>query len=91
MTLTHEANRIFFENAEHKVLAFVEFPDLNSSVVNILHTFVDPSLRGQGVGGQLMCALIAELEQSGKKASPTCAYAKSWFARHPEYSCFLAD
>ena len=49
------------------------------------HTYVDESLRGQGVAGKLMTALAQNLRESNRKAIATCPYAMDWFEKHPEY------
>ena len=55
-------------------------------MVEITHTFVDDSLRGQGIAGNLMKAVAEELRAEKKKAVPVCSYAQAWFRRHPEYA-----
>ncbi|MEA5002780.1 MAG: GNAT family N-acetyltransferase [Christensenella sp.] len=91
MTFSHSKDRIFLEGENHKVLAFVSFPPEGDGVVNAKHTYVDPSLRGQGVGDKLMLALIDELKKNGKKVKPTCPFVVKWFERHSEYASFLAE
>ena len=58
-------------------------------VVNIDHTFVDEALRGQGVAAQMMERIARSLRETGRKAIPTCSYAKKWFGQHPEYADVL--
>ncbi|WP_066649242.1 GNAT family N-acetyltransferase [Christensenella timonensis] len=91
MTFSHSKDRIYLEGENHKILAFVSFPDAGGGIVDVSHTYVDPSLRGQGMGDKLMLALIDELKRSGKKAKPTCHFAQLWFERHPGYASFLAE
>ena len=52
---------------------------------------VDPSLRGQGVAGQLVKRAAGALRSTGRKARVTCSYARDWFARHPEEADVLVD
>lgn len=54
--------------------------------LEVNHTFVDASLRGQGIAGKLMNELADELDKRGLKAVPTCSYAVGWFEKHPEYA-----
>ncbi len=90
MTFTTENNRIFCaENG--KTLAEVTFPVCGPGVVVIDHTWVDPSLRGQGVAGQLVRRAAGTLRSTGRKARVTCSYARDWFARHPEEVDVLVD
>ena len=59
-------------------------------IVEINHTFVDESLRGQGIAGELMGRSVASIAASGFYARPTCSYAVSWFEKHPEHAGLLA-
>ena len=51
-------DRIYCEDKDGKLLAEITFPETVDDIVNINHTFVDESLRGQGVAGQLMQAVV---------------------------------
>ena len=79
----HEKNRIFAVNEEGRLIAEVTFPNIGDYVVNINHTFVDASLRGQGVASQLLEEAYEEIKKQGKTAVMTCSYAKKWFAHNP--------
>ena len=43
-----ENHKIYAQNEAGERLAEVDFPALDENTVSIDHTFVDPSLRGQG-------------------------------------------
>lgn len=49
------------------------------------HTFVPPDLRGGGVAGQLVDALVADARSQGFRISPDCSYVEAAFRRHPEW------
>ncbi|MFT8888508.1 MAG: GNAT family N-acetyltransferase [Ethanoligenens sp.] len=86
MQLQSEENRVFVADGMEKVVAEVTFPAVGEGLVDINHTFVDESLRGQGVAGQMMQAVADQLRQQGKKAVLSCSYAVKWFEKHPEYA-----
>ena len=88
MKFQQEPGRIFAQNQDGELLAEVTFPEHNGVAV-INHTFVDDSLRGQGVAGKLLQAVADTLRQQGHKATPTCSYAVHWFATHPEQQDLL--
>ena len=79
MTFTKESNRIYCAQ-DGKTLAEVTFPETAPGMVVIDHTWVDPSLRGQGTAGQLMQAVVDLLRADGRKAQATCSYARAWLA-----------
>ncbi len=72
------------------VLAEVTFPTVDDGVVDINHTFVDESLRGQGIAGKLLEQTAQELEETGRKARLSCSYAVHWFEKHPERADLVA-
>ena len=88
MGFTRKENQIALYSENGLLLAEVTFPytDETRSTVEVNHTFVDASLRGQGIAGKLMIELADELDKRGLKAVPTCSYAVGWFEKHPEYA-----
>ncbi|WP_300298203.1 GNAT family N-acetyltransferase [uncultured Intestinimonas sp.] len=83
MRSERETGRIFARDESGKLLAEVTFPDRDGAA-EIDHTFVDPSLEGRGVAGQLLQAAADALRAEGRKVRPTCSYAVRWFEKHPE-------
>lgn len=85
------ANRIYAEDTDGNLLAEVDFPAVSPDTVNISHTFVDDSLRGQGIAGQLLAATAKTIRGQGKKVRPTCSYAVKWFEKHKEEQDLLEE
>ena len=89
MLYKSESNGIYLLGTANRKLAEVTFPDISETVVNIDHTFVDETLRGQGVAEHLMSVAAAKIREENKKARLTCSYAKKWFDSHKEFSDIL--
>ena len=89
MEFTYEKSRIFLTDAAGAVIAEITFP-IEDGVAVIDHTFVDGSLRGQGVAGKLVTAAANAVRACGLKVRPTCSYAAKWFADRPEQQDLLA-
>lgn len=91
MDFKRNENQISLYSETGALLAEVTFPytDESRSAVEVDHTFVDASLRGQGIAGKLMIELADELKKRGLKAVPTCSYAVHWFEKHPEQAHLL--
>lgn len=87
----YEPDRIFAEDHVGKLLAEIKFPTTEDGFVDFAGAFVDPLLRGQGVGDQMVRAAITEIRKRGARAIVTCPYVKAWFGRHPEESDVLVD
>ncbi|MBR0085618.1 MAG: N-acetyltransferase [Lachnospiraceae bacterium] len=75
-------NRLYKEDENGKLIAEVTFPETAPGVYTINHTFVDGSLRGQGVAGKLVQAAVNEIEGRGGEVRATCSYAVAWLAGH---------
>lgn len=90
MEFKKESNRIYLENENGEMVAEITFPNISDKVVDINRTFVDDSLRGQGIAGKLMEELVEELKNTGKHAVPTCSYAAKWFEKNKEYDYLLS-
>ena len=91
MNFQQKNGRIWAENEEGRLVAEITFPEVRRGVVNIDHTFVDPSLRGQGAAGKLAQAAADQIRARGMKAVLTCSYAQKWFGDHPGQHDLLAE
>ena len=86
-----EKNRIYCQDKEAVLLAEVLFPDIDAGAVAVTHTFVDESLRGQGIADQLMIQAVLKIREDGKRVQPVCSYAVKWFEKHPEEGDLLIE
>ncbi len=77
-----EESRIYMSDEAGKVIAEITFPQTAEGEYTIDHTFVDESLRGQGIASKLVQAAVDEIEKKGGKVRATCSYAVSWLAKH---------
>jgi uncharacterized protein len=50
----------------------------------LVHTEVPDALSGQGIGGELVRAALAEAAAGGRTIVPLCAFARGWLQRHPD-------
>lgn len=89
MELYYTNNRIYAQDGNDKVLAEITFPDIDDSTVDINHTFVDPSLQGQGMADRLVHAAAESLDRTHKQVIVSCSYAQRWFEKHPEFRHIL--
>lgn len=88
--LIYESDRIYCVDEDNELIAEITFPAENGVAV-IDHTFVDGSLRGQGVAGMLVKAAADRIVSDGNKIAAVCSYAKKWFEKHPEYEVITLD
>lgn len=73
-----------------KLIAEITFPPTSDPmIVNANHTFVDPSLRGKGIAGKLVDAMVEEMKIEGKKIKATCPYVVDKFNDEPDKYDFI--
>lgn len=89
MIFNHEQNKIYLNDENDHMTAVVTFPKVKDNIVNIDHTYVDNSLRGQGIAGKLMEETVTQLRKNNQKATLSCSYAVKWFEEHPDCSDVL--
>lgn len=65
-------------NDEGEMVAEITFPETDPGVYTIDHTFVDSSLRGQGVAGMLVQLAVEEIQRRDGVIAATCSYARKW-------------
>jgi len=82
MDYKFESNRIYAENNSGELLAEITFFETEQGVFIIDHTFVDNSLRGQGIAGELVRQAVQIIKEQGGKATATCSYAKHWLEKN---------
>lgn len=64
---------IYTENEE--VLGEINFEKVGENLFDINHTFVDPKLRGKGIGKKLVELAKEEIEKRNGKVVASCSYA----------------
>ena len=84
MELKHDDNWIYVTDDKDNVIAEITFPNIKEGVVTINHTYVDNSLRGQGIADKLVEAAYRTIKDQDKKTIVTCPYAVKWFEEHPD-------
>jgi len=78
MNFIKEPNRIYLTNENKEIIAEITFEEIEKGIYNIDHTFVDESLRGQGIASQLVEEAIKAIKEKGGKVRATCSYAQKW-------------
>lgn len=76
---------IFYMKKEEKTIAELTYT-LKDQIMTIDHTEVNPSMEGNGLGGQLVEASYAFAKAENFKINPLCPFAEVMFDRHSEWS-----
>ncbi|MBE2894031.1 GNAT family N-acetyltransferase [Spirabiliibacterium falconis] len=71
----------FFIEQDGERIAELTYRKINNDIIDANHTFVSPSLRGQGVADKLYQALLHFVEQKGYRLEASCSYVATKLAR----------
>ncbi|ARD49670.1 GNAT family N-acetyltransferase [Sporosarcina sp. P37] len=71
--------------ADGKVIAEIEWSEENG-IMTMTHTYVDDSLRGQGVAKKLLDQAAENAREKGLKMKAVCSYVVNAFDRSDDYN-----
>ncbi len=81
----------FYIGDEAAPLADIEISRKEDHTIVIEHTRVSESLKGQGIGGRLVEAVVELARKEGVKILPLCSYARAYLQKKPEYADLLVE
>ena len=82
--IVKENNAYVIRSDEGEKIAEITYSPASEDFVIADHTFVDESLRGQGIAGKLLDHLVAEMSKEGKQIKALCPYVVRKFKENPE-------
>jgi uncharacterized protein len=84
MTVLHDSERSRFVVSLADGEAELFYAPFSEDILELLHTEIPPSGRGQGVGDALVRAALAYAREQGFQVIATCPYVQAWLRKHPE-------
>lgn len=86
MEILEGRNKFYVNDAEGNQVAEIVFVPTGDHLSIIEHTDVDASLKGQGIGKQLVAKVVEKMRRENRKVIPLCPFAKHEFDKTPEYN-----
>ncbi|WP_128893930.1 GNAT family N-acetyltransferase [Longirhabdus pacifica] len=87
--IQHGSNRFYVEKDGQEIGEVTYVPQDGNIVVD--HTFVSPSMRGQGIAEQLVDKVVEYARNEGYKIIPTCSYVVKRMRHVEQYKDVLAS
>jgi hypothetical protein len=63
--------------------------ELEDGVITFVHTEVDESVEGRGIGSRLAAGALDDVRSRGLRVVDECPFIKAWIRRHKEYADLL--
>jgi hypothetical protein len=60
-------------------------------LIVLVHTEIDPSVEGRGLGALLVRGELDDIRARGLGVVPHCPFVAAYIRRHPEYSDLVVD
>ncbi|MFM9414084.1 GNAT family N-acetyltransferase [Peptococcus simiae] len=83
-TIHFDHNRFYIGDRADQAQAYLDIEPAGDGVVRATHTVVDESMRGQGVAGKLLEALVNHAREEGWQIVPVCSYVQRAFDKDPD-------
>ncbi|AXQ24190.1 N-acetyltransferase [Acinetobacter wuhouensis] len=80
----------YLDNEQGKRIAEISYVWSGEQKIIANHTWVDDSLRGQGMARQLLDVLVDFARKKQLKIVPTCSYVEVMFRREKSFSDVVA-
>lgn len=84
IVVRHNAAENRFEADVEGQLCVADF-QLRGTDMVMTHTYVPPSLRGQGIAEKLVRAALEHARVERLRVVPGCSYVEAFIRRHPEF------
>ena len=89
MTIQYQESKyggVFFQEQEGQRVAEITYRWRDTQTIVADHTWVDGSLRGQGVAKQMLDALVTFAREKQLKIVPQCSYVDVMFRRDTSFA-----
>jgi uncharacterized protein len=75
--------RRYEARVDGEVAGFLQY-GRRPGLVALIHTVVDPSFEGQGIGGRLVQGVLDGARADGLAVLPFCPFVNGYMRRHPD-------
>ena len=90
-SIEHDPEQHRFCHVSDGHVSHLLYRPAGEGLVDFVSTYVDPALRGRGVGARLVEHALAWARESDLKVIPTCWFVAELIERKPEYASLLAS
>lgn len=86
MEVRNNTHRHRFESETDGKLSIVVYENVDDETLALVHTEVDPSQEGKGIGSKLVEGTLQYIEEHDLKIVPLCPFVASYLKRHPDWN-----
>ena len=89
--VTHHPERRRYElHADGAAAGHAGYSD-DGDVRSIMHTWVEGEYEGQGLGSELIVAVLTDIRDSGLQVLPVCPFVPHVITAHPDFVALVPE
>lgn len=91
LTVTDNSSELRYEIlSDGELIGMIRYRT-ESGVVVLVHTEVEPSAEGSGVGSRLVAGALDDIRARGLRVVPLCPFVRAYIRRHSGYDDLVAS
>jgi uncharacterized protein len=91
VTITDSTGRERYEIlVDGKLAGFAQYRR-RPAMIEFVHTEIESSFEGQGLGGKLIHFALDDARDNGLAVLPYCPFVNAYIKRHPEYADLVPE
>jgi predicted GNAT family acetyltransferase len=91
LKVRHEPEESRFVVANDQGLAVLEYARVDAATLDYHHTFVPPSLRGQGIASRLAEHALQHALDESLAVVPSCPFVAAYIRRNPKFDSLVRE
>lgn len=84
--VTNNQHHHRFEMKTGDKVSIINYRQFDDETLALVHTEVDPSLEGQGIGSQLVQGALEYVDRNNLKIVPLCRFVSVYIKRHTDWN-----
>ena len=76
-------------HVDGEVAGFVRYRE-KGDAVDLVHTEIDDTYEGQGLGSELARGALDQLRSEGRRVIASCPFIRDWIEEHEDYQDLVA-
>lgn len=90
--VTHRPERRRYElHADGATAGHAGYTDDDAGVRAIMHTWIEDEYEGQGLGSELIVAVLKDIRDSDLQVLPVCPFVPHVIKEHPEFTGLVPE
>jgi uncharacterized protein len=88
--IVHDRDRLQFRHETGGMASYLSYRPVGEVTVDFTTTWVEPALRGRGIGARLTLCALEWAAAEGLRVVPSCWFVREVIERHPRFQHLIS-